>query len=240
MRDRYYDNGPSIKERSMTAISVILLFGLFAAAGAVMAYYFLRNPDLLFQQSKNATPVKTAVHLKFRDMEFFIPKYLLLKVDRSALRKIKKIRLAVPQNWTPDHHASAFTAASDPADWVFATISKSHHHLSNRERLATIYRLYIAGPAIGHSSGLFRYHFRQDTPYYGTELFTDDLQKPTFFIRCELQSSSLGARLCSRQVQISARLTLQYRFARSQISNWQKIHKTITTLVKATGRRSGL
>ena len=137
----------------MTAISVLLLVGLFSTAGAVMAYYFLKNPDLLFSETSRKSPVKTAISLKFEDGKFLIPSYLLTRVKRTALRKVTSVKLTVPLNWTKDQPAKIFNDSSTAAQWLFASIEKPDSKLSTRDWLLKIYRHYIAAPATGHATG---------------------------------------------------------------------------------------
>ena len=240
MSRRIQSSAPSIKERSMTAISLLLLIGLFSTAGAIMAYYFLKNPDILFDHKTTTQPTKTAVHFKFEDGEFLIPSYLLGTVRRSVLRKVKKINMTIPINWTADQSAVSFGASSDLAEWLLARIEKRQSFLPQKEWLSKIYRHYIAAPAIRHSSGLLRYRFKSTSPYNSIELFTDDLQAPTLIIRCEMQSSTLGTRLCARQMIVSSRTVLEYKFSRSQIDQWQQIHKTMKALLASIYTRKGV
>ncbi len=224
----------------MTALSLLLLVGLFSIAGGIMAFYFLKNPDILFADHTRQNPVKTPVHVRFEDGKFEIPDYLLVKVSRNALRSVKKINLVIPLNWLPDQAPVAFTRKSDMSEWLLASISKRTSFLSDRDRLNDIFRYYIAAPAATHSSGLLRYRFKPKSPYGSIELFTDDLQDPGFLIRCELQSSVHGTRLCSRQMPISSRLTMLYKFPRSQINQWQQVHKTIQNLLATIYKRQGV
>ncbi len=240
MARQHLSKAPSIKERSMTAISLLLLIGLFSAAGAIMAYYFLKNPDILFARKTTQEPTKVATHLKFEDGEFFIPGYLLSKVKRTTLRRIIKISMTIPINWTPDQAPVLFDGSSDLSQWILAAVKQRQSLLSDRDRLTKIYRHYIAGPASSHSSGLYRYRFKSQSPYASIELFTDNLQNPTLIIRCEMQSSTLGTRLCTRQMPISSRLQIQYKFPRSQIDHWQQVHQTMQNLLKNIYRRKGV
>lgn len=234
----YYSNGPSIKERSMTAVSILLLVGLFATAGAIMAFYFLKNPDILFSKKHKLAPSSATNHARLNGNDFFIPQYLVSKIERNAVRQVKKIRLTVPTDWVSGYSPIAFTTQNDLEDWLFATISPSVNAMPKKVWLRKIYRHYIAGPAAGHSSGLLRYRFLPDSPYGDTELFLDNLQNPTLFIRCELQASSLGARFCTRTLRINQKTSVDYRFTRANIAHWQKFHKTIEKLVKAIYRPS--
>jgi len=231
---------PTIKERSMTALSLLLLVGLFSIAGGILAFYFLKNPDLLFADHTRQNPVKTPVHVRFEDGKFEIPDYLLVKVSRTALRSVEKINLVIPLNWVPDQAPVAFTRKSDMSEWLLASIAKRTSFLSDQDRLNNIFRFYIAAPATAHPSGLLRYRFKPESPYDSIELFTDELQDPGFLIRCELQSSIRSTRLCSRQIPISSRLTMLYKFPRSQINQWQQIHKTMQNLLAAVYKRQGV
>ncbi len=230
----------SIKERSITAITLLLLVGLVSTAGAIMSYYFLKNPDILFAEKTPATAVKKQLALQFEDGRFTIPGYLLRNVKRTPLRKVTKVNLVVPLNWSAGMKPQFFTSKSDLSEWMLVEIEKRRSFLPISDRLQKIYRFYVASPAVIHSSGLYRYRFKSGSPYDSIELFTDDLQNPGFIIRCEMQSSLHGTRLCYRQIPISSRLSILYKFPRSQINQWQQVHKTVQSLIANIYRRSGV
>jgi len=230
---------PTIKERSMTVLSLVLLFGLFSAAGAVMAYYFLKNPDLLFSEKNQASSNRAAVSLKFEDTNFSIPSYLLVNVKRTTLRKVTKINMTVPLDWTPDQTAERFNDSSTAAHWIFSSIEEPASKLSSRDWLRKIYRHYIAAPAASDASGLYRYYFKPGSPYSSIELFTDDLQNPKMIIRCEKQKSALNIRLCNREIPVTPRLVMQYKFPRAHLNRWQGVHRTMQTLLGKIHIRKG-
>lgn len=223
---------PTIKERSATAISVLLLVGLFAAAGAIMAYYFLKNPDILFSGKKTYRPSATVQHVRLSGENFFIPQYLIAKVERSALRKVKKIRLAFRLDWQPGASPTALTANSDMSEWIMASIAPGDPPPPKKTMLKKIYRLYVAGPAIAHSSGLLRYRFLPNSPYGEIELFVDDLESPKTLIRCELIASRLGARFCARTIAFKKNLLVDYHFTRASLGKWRQIDKTVHAVLQ--------
>jgi len=204
-----------------------------------MAYYFLKNPDLLFSDKTQGSPNREAVSLKFEDASFAIPAYLLAKVKRTALRKVTKISMTVPQDWTAERKAIIFNDSSTAAHWIFTSIEEPSSKLSSRDWLRKIYRHYIAAPASSDASGLYRYYFKPASPYNNIELFTDNLQNPTFIIRCERQKSALNIRLCSRETPITPRLVMQYKFPRAQLNRWQGIHQTMQSLLEKIYIRKG-
>lgn len=228
----------TIKERSMTAISLLLLVGLFSTAGAIMAYYFLKNPDIFFADKARKALIKTPVYLQLEDGKFAIPDYLVHKIGRTTLRKVNKINLIVPLNWRANQSPVAFTSTSDLSKWLLAGIEKPTSSLSGPDRLNKIFRHYIDTPAIAHTSGLYRYRFKAGSPYEGIELFIDNLQTPKIIIRCELESASRGTRLCNRQLPISSRLTMLYKFPRSQLKRWQQLHQTMQNLLASIYQRT--
>ncbi len=236
MRPKFAPFAPSIKERSVTALVLILMVGLFSTAGGILAYYFLRNPDLLLDAKNRKIPLATKNNIIVSSGQFIIADYLIRKVTRTPLRKVAKISLNIPVNWKQSDEPIRFRSTSDLEDWILADIEKTTNTLPLKKWLDDIYRLYIAGPAISHSSGLLHYRFKPQSPYETIELFTDNLQNPSFFIKCELQSSSLGARLCERTLVITPQIQIRYRFARLKLGDWHQIHQTIQNLVKSSFR----
>ena len=201
-----------------------------------MAYYFLKNPDLLLDAKLGKAPLITKQTINVPSGQFSIQKYLIRKVQRTPLRKVIKISLNIPISWTRQSDPKRFRPNSDLDDWILADIEKRTDTLPLKQWLDDIYRLYISGPAISHNSGLLRYKFKADSPYETIELFTDNLQNPTFFIKCELESSSLGVRLCERSSLITPNIQIRYRFARLKLKQWRQIHQTVKSFVKSSFR----
>ena len=201
-----------------------------------MAYYFLRNPDLLLDSKLRRTPLATQNSIKLANHQFLIQDYLIRKIKRTPLREIKIISLSIPNNWTPNSDPILLKSTSDLSDWILADLEKSQKNLPLKNWLDDIYRVYTDGPAISHASGLLRYRFKAQSPYGSIELFTDSLQNPTLFIRCELQSSTLGARYCQRTSNVTPQIQINYRFTRLNLKNWRTIHQTIEHLIKTIHR----
>lgn len=234
---RYEQN---LKERSITAVALLLLAGLFTIAGGFVAWHYLRPAEVAPSSARNALSANKISHLKFNDADFYIPAWLITSLQRTTFRKIKQINLAIPIDWTTDMQPVKLGETSDLAQWILVNIKIRKSFVDDKKWLTTIYRQYISGPAIGHSSGLFRYRFKQDSPYSDLEIFTDDLQKPTFIIRCELLNTTLPARQCERRLPLDSRFTANYRFTRSQLANWKQIHQTVTSLMKSAYRKRGI
>ena len=203
-----------------------------------MAYYFLKNPDLLLNSKMGGTPRATKTTIKVPSGTFSIQDYLIRDVQRTPLRKVVKISLTIPINWTLTSDPKRLQPNSALEEWILADIEKRTDTLSLKQWLSQIYRLYISGPATSHSSGLLRYRFKTNSPYETLELFTDNLQNPSFFIRCELEGSSLGARLCERSSMITPNIQIRYRFARLKLKQWRQIHQTIQNFVKSSYKRN--
>lgn len=201
-----------------------------------MAFYFLKNPDLLLDAKADKASLMAKQIINVPSGQFSIQNYLIREVQHTPLRKVVKISLNIPMSWTPKNNPKRFRPNSDLEDWILADIEKRNDTLALKQWLDKIYRLYISGPAISHNSGLLRYKFKVDSPYETIELFTDSLQNPSFFIKCELESSSLGARLCERSSLITPNIQIRYRFARLQLKHWREIHQTIKSFVKSSFR----
>lgn len=232
-RYQHYSTDSTIKERSLTAIAFVLLIGLFSAVASVMAYYFLNNQDILFDTKAQDKPSTTLVRLHIGGNDFKVPVYLISDIKRTFLRKVKKISLAVPVSWSPTAEPQKFDGSADMSTWMLATIQQNQQTLSQREWLTEIYKYYAAGPASLHSSRLYRIGFKSDSAYSGIEVFTDDMKNPSLIIRCQLQQSAFGTRLCSRKILISPSVALTYKFPHMQIGKWQSHHTTMVEMLKS-------
>ena len=231
-RHRTYKRA-ALRERSITALALFLLTGLFTAAGIILGYYFIGNPDLLWSaNSQSAPPSATLKHLKLPDGDVLAPAYMLSNIERSALLRVRKIHLQIPLPYSRGRQPVNFELQPDMKSWMFATIEPASPDISSRAWLHDIYRIYIAGPAALHPSGLLLYKFRPGSPYDGMELLIDDLANPTVMIRCEVKTSTLAVRFCERRFPLTTRTHVFYRFALSQLTNWRQMHKTIKVVMR--------
>lgn len=230
----------NLKERSITAFSLLLLAGLFAIAGGLVAWHYLRPAEIVGTSSNDQIASDKISHLKFNDADFFIPAWLITSLQRTTFRKIRQINLAMPVGWTPQMQAVKLRESSDLTQWILVNIKTRKSFVDNKKWLTGIYRHYISGPATAHSSGLLRYRFKQDSPYSDLEIFTNDLQNPTVIIRCELLNTTLPARLCERHLILDSRFTTSYRFTRSQLASWQQVHQTVANLMKSAYKKRGV
>lgn len=230
----------SLRERSMTAVALLVLAGLFAIAGSVVAWHYLR--PVTAGAKKFSTPIQpdSLLHLKFNDADFYLPAGLISSINRTTFRKVRQINLAIPLDWYRNRKIRKLTQTSNMSNWVLANIKVRKSFVGTKQWLGTIYRQYVSGPAQAHSSGLIRYGFKPDSPYADMEIFTDNLKKPGFIIRCELVKTTLPIRLCEQQIRLDSHFIISYRFARSHLTDWQKIHRTITTVMKGAYKKNGI
>ena len=99
-RDHGYPQGPSIRERSATALALALLLALIAAIGGVLAYYFLLNPDVLVSGGKQPEVVLKTRIVTFADARFEFPGHTYNKTRRNGIGRKVGIRLLVPTDWS--------------------------------------------------------------------------------------------------------------------------------------------
>jgi len=239
MRYRSHATAPTIKQRSLTVVSLIVLTALLLAVIAVMFYYFFFNHDLLFTNQAAVKPGHTTKHLKIANTTFLIPENLIVSVKRSPLRKIRRITISIPRGWALQKNMETTQIDKTISNMVIANlITSPAPKISKTERLGKIYRLYMAGPAAGHVVGLYRYTFTPDSPYSNTELFVDNLQHPEVFIHCNLRVSNIGSRLCRRNKTINKEIQLRYQFSRHQLTHWHQIHKMMENFIAVTIQRA--
>ena len=221
----------TLKERSVTALSLLLLSGLIAAAGVIMGYYFIGNHDLLLTRGQPDTPGRERIQVTLSGRQFLVPAYMLVNVRRSALLRVKRIALQIPLPYTPGRDAVTLKDQPDMNSWVFAILERRAIGMTNRQWLDKIYRHYAAAPATIAQNGLYHYRFKARSPYGSIELFTDSLENPQFFIRCELLPSTFKIRFCERTMPLPSGLAVHYRFSRQHLDEWQKMHNTIIAVM---------
>jgi hypothetical protein len=229
-----------IRERSLGLFVFCFLVGFVLFAGAILAYYFIPNPDLLFSSKQQDTrPRNRLVQISMVDTVFYVPVSLLRRVKRRMLGTVEQIDVQIP--WPYDHLAVISGTVEDTADlddWVLITFIRRPNRVSPDERFPTADRYYFAGPP-SQVHGMLRYDYRPDSPYRDLQLYVDSRteSKPAV-IRCDLRASSLGPKLCERELAITPAIAARIRFARKHIEDWRRIERIAASVTRALMRRT--
>jgi hypothetical protein len=228
------------RERSLALVVIFFLAAFMIFSGAILAYYFMPNPDALFASGSDERPRNRLVQISFAGEEFHVPTSILKRVKRPMFGSVEQIDVQIP--WPYDHLAvisGTVPETSDIRDWVLITLVPKTDRRPPDERFSTVDQHYFAGPPVQHASGLRRYDYKPDSPYRDLQLFVDE-SRPGHpaVIRCDLKASSLGPILCERELRLSAGITARVRFARTHLEDWRDIEKVAQSVIRALLRRS--
>jgi hypothetical protein len=229
-----------VRERSLGLFVLCFLVGFVLFAGAILAYYFIPNPDLLLSPERQDTrPRNRLVQISMLDTVFYVPASLLRRVKRRMFGSVEQIDVQIP--WPYDHLAVISGTVEDTADfddWVLIAFVPKPNRASPDERFPMVDKYYFAG-APSQVNGMSRYDYRPDSPYKDLQLYVDSRsQGKPVVIRCDLKASSLGPKLCEREVAITPGITARIRFARKHIEDWQQIERIAMSVIRALMRRT--
>lgn len=228
-----------VRERSVGWIVLPLLAAFVTLSGAILAYYFLPHPELLFASDEKQPPGNRLVHITFEGSDFYVPQSILKRTKKPVLGSVRQIDIQIP--WPYDHLSvisGRVEPTSDLRDWVLLTFEPSGGRKSPDERFATTDRYYFAGPPSVDASGLMRYEFRNDSPYGDLQVYVDSTEPgQQAVIRCDLKASSLGPILCERVIDATDRIVARVRFARSNLEEWRKIEEVAQGVIRALLRQ---
>jgi hypothetical protein len=232
-----------IRERSIGFLVFGFLSVFVTFAGAILAYYFIPNPDLLLQsgrQDRNSAPRNRLVQISMLDSVFFVPVSILKRVKRRVFGTVEQIDVQIP--WPYDHLAVISGTVEDTADfgdWVLITLIPRPARVPFDQRFLTVDKYYLAGPPTKKANGLLKYDYKPGSPYRDLQLFVDDrVGKNPAVIRCDLKASSLGPILCERELSVTRAVTARIRFARTHLEDWQRIEGVSTNVIRALMRRT--
>jgi hypothetical protein len=229
------------RERSVGLFIFLFLVGFVIFGGAILAYYFIPNPDLLFSSGEqDRRPRNRLVQISLSGSEFYIPASILKRVKRRVFGAVEQIDVQIP--WPYDHLAVISGTVRDTVDirdWVLITLIPRQNRIPPDDRYASVDRYYFAGPPREEASGLLRYDYRADSPYKDLQLFIDKRsgRRPAA-IRCDVKASSLGPILCERELPATAEITARIRFARGHLEDWQEIERIAGSVIRALLRRT--
>jgi hypothetical protein len=230
-----------LRERSVGFFIFFFLIGFVIFSGAILAYYFIPNPDLLFSSGEeDQRPRNRLVQISLSGSEFYVPASILKRVKRRVFGTVDQIDVQIP--WPYDHLAVISGTVKDTADirdWVLITLIPRQNRIAPDDRYASIDKYYFDGPPTEEPNGLLRYDFKANSPYKDLQLFIDKSSraKPAA-IRCDLKASSLGPILCERELPATADITARVRFARNHLEDWQEIERIAGNVIRALLRRT--
>jgi hypothetical protein len=232
-----------IRERSIGLFVLCFLVGFVTFAGAILAYYFVPNPDLLFasgRQGQNSVPRNRLVQISMLDSTFYVPASILKRVKRRVFGAVEQIDVQIP--WPYDHLAvisGTVEDTTDFGDWVLITLMPRPDRVPPDQRFSTVDTYYLVGAPSKTASGLLKYDYKPGSPYQDLQLFVDERAGSTpAVIRCDLKASSLGPILCERELPISRAITARIRFARTHLEDWQRIEGIAAGIIRALTRRT--
>jgi hypothetical protein len=131
-----------IRERSLGLFVFCFLVGFVLFAGAILAYYFIPNPDLLFSSEQQDTrPRNRLVQISMVDTDFYVPASLLRRVKRRMFGSVEQIDVQIP--WPYDHLAvisGTVEETADLDDWVLIAFVARPNRVSPDERFPMVDR----------------------------------------------------------------------------------------------------
>ncbi len=177
--------------------------------------------------------------VKFDGARFVVAERHFLRIERSSQSEIKSIELALP--WPPPK--LAFLASRDqPAsalslrDGVFISIQRRGTELGAKDRIATIYPVYLQGEADSGPADLSLHTFSGGSVYERQELYIGRREEVPVHYLCFMDEHDLAPALCRGERPMGDRFTVIYRIHRAHLDDWQSIEEMLTLLASELQR----
>ena len=142
-------------------------------------------------------------------------------------------RLELVLRWPPHSASGAGQATGRAGDTdVLIALSPPDDSLNPTRRLGAIYHRLLDPATLNAPQGLTGRRFVPDSGYEGEELFYDPASPTSYFVRCAPPITDQPG-TCLREIRLTDRLDVVYRFPRSLLGQWRRLDETISALLAA-------
>ncbi len=142
-------------------------------------------------------------------------------------------RLELVLRWPPSNAPGPGQATGSTGDAdVFISLSPPDDSLDPTRRLGAIYNRLLDPATLNAPQGLTGRRFVPDSGYVGEELFYDPASPTSYFVRCAPPVTDQPG-TCLREIRLTERLDIVYRFPRSLLGQWRRLDETISALLAA-------
>ena len=224
------------RERSLAALLLFALMLFVAIAGVVLAFLFIPNPRLLFQEPETGPVANRLVAVDLEGVRLNLPEQLIARVERTILGGGRKIDLRIPWPYDPAALSARQAPATDVSDFVLITLEARGTQQTHEALLDPVYRVYFTDSE-ARGAALVAHRFRAAAPYADSELVVDYRENPPAAMRCDLKPSVLGPVLCDRLQIPAAGLIARIRFSREHIAKWKDIDRLARALLEGIVQR---
>jgi len=127
--------------------------------------------------------------------------------------------------------AASFRDGSPLAPLIYVSIAPTDSPLDSTGRLEPVYARFFAGEPVNGPSGLTGRALSEDSGYRGEEVFYKPGASLPFVARCIARATLEVPATCIRDVLIAPGLSMQYRFDRFYLGDWQAMDAGLSELV---------
>jgi hypothetical protein len=239
-------------ESSWAGPARILFITLILAVGFVY-YYFGPSVDELQGNSPKASISKEPVTVSVADETFTIPQNYtqFVKTRRGGVQDTVDLYAILPdlEGFTIAHQDS-FEGNAENSPIIHISLQDLHapdrrfgeekltHRMTEREKFERIY-LPLAVDPKGESAryGFTRYRLSASWGGQDEDLFVHEASDGGVVLyRCLEAVPSMPSPWCRRDLMLTDRLTLNYRFKRQRLSDWRDIDEKVMKLVESFRR----
>jgi len=209
------------------AVAGIVVAGILAAANFGLAWY--SRVLILADRTTQTVPVALSVEGE----RFRVPANLIRFSDQRSGGPLKRLDLAVlwpsMTGYSRDD-AGRFDDTSKDAPTLFVTIAPLVLDSDSTGRLAAIYAPFFSGPR-RREHGLTLTGMRQGIGYENEIIAFEAGATEPFVARCYPNGDETAADTCLREIHISGKLAVTYRFRIGLLGDWRKFDARIRALV---------
>jgi hypothetical protein len=222
-----YDDDEPIRRRSGWLLPLAVFVVTFALSAAILVFYLAPRPTTFAGEQPSPTSRTDRVELQVRGVHLAVPaNYLIYESSRQGgkFTDISMFALLPDLHGYSSGDASDFSGNAPDSEVIYMLLREEKLELTEADRLKRIYMNYVANPN-GESSpfGLTHYVFRDDSGYRAEDLFVGETDQGPVVMRCVRLSQNVVSPSCLRDVQISKRVALTYRFKRAHLADWRSI-----------------
>ncbi len=229
--------GEAKEDSSLTLPLTIIGVTLLLSAG-FLYYYFGPSIDELTGNALDPTASQEIVAVTIGGEEFRIPtNYTLLPKDRRPGAKTRVELFALLPDFEPfsPNKQEEFESNSPESPVIHFQIAENSSALIEKDRFERVYADHI--PNLEGEDGpheLTIYKFDSSPGYEGQELMADrsNPERPRY-IRCDVFSEFVPRPHCRRDLELSEKISIAYRYKRPWLKDWQEIDREVIALVES-------
>ncbi len=220
--------------RTIRTALIASLITLVLGLGVLAAFWWLSAGLSHTDYSSDSEPHQIVVGNDVLN----IPGNMIRSPEQRQSPMSNRVDLAVtwPQmEGFSDVNAERFQSVEGLETLIFITLSKRALRDDTDARFKSVYRPLLIDETMQLPGNLMARSMRKGTGYDGEEIVYDNALHPRWVARCTKPDGTARA-LCMRDINLGRTLSVQYRFDRKLLNQWQALELAVIELVQTFAR----